>query len=62
MWLGFFIPEKDGLVTESQALHRTFAARAGLMQGLGCCFQTVKFRDEFAEPQGCVNACLKTTS
>jgi hypothetical protein len=29
VWLGFFIPEKDGLITESQALHQTFAARAG---------------------------------
>jgi hypothetical protein len=29
MWLGFFFPEKDGLITESQALHQTFAARAG---------------------------------
>jgi hypothetical protein len=28
MWLGFFFPEKDGLITESQALHQTFAARA----------------------------------
>jgi hypothetical protein len=29
MWLGFFIPEKDGLKTTSQTQHQTFAARAG---------------------------------
>jgi hypothetical protein len=28
MGLGFFIPEKDGLISEYQALHRTFTARA----------------------------------
>jgi hypothetical protein len=28
VWLGFFIPEKDGLITEFQALHQTFGARA----------------------------------